>query len=337
MPSLTPAATLAVLSGNEIGEGPVWDATLQRLLWVDHVTGAIGQMRYVPAEAGEPLAQETLPARHQDAASRRAHLVPPLDPGEGLPPLCPPQPPLAAVVLRERGGLALVKHTEGVLLEADGTLTPFTGMDAAMAARIRWCDAKCDVQGRIWASGFAQDLAPCEGLYRIDPDGEIRPFALGTRLANGLAFSPDSATLYVADSLGPSILAMDFDAAAGTVGLPRTLVTFPPGSGGPNGIAVDRHGTLWVAMTGGGVVQACSPAGELLAAIPTPLLPTSCAFGGLQGAQLFITTRRGTLPPFAVSAGLVSLDRQTDESPEAGAVFVATPGVTGAPPHRFAR
>lgn len=297
---------IAVLSQNEIGEGPVWDAARGRILWVDHVTGLISQAQ--PEGIGRWRRIDTSAAAH---------------------------PPLAAIIPRKSGGWVLVKHTEVLLMDEQGHLSCFARLEEEQARRVRWCDAKCDVAGRIWISGFAVDQAPSEGLYSIDAEGRVKAWSLGTRLGNGLEWSPDGRTMYFVDSLGPSILALDFDPEQATVSHARVLIPLALGQGGPNGLAVDREGQLWVAMTGGGCVQVYSPKGDLLARLPTLALPTSCAFGGSEGDHLFVTTRRGKLPQFIMEQGIVRKDRMQDDSAEAGALCVCNPGVTGAPPNLF--
>lgn len=301
-----PPTQIAVPSRNDLGEGPVWDAPRERLLWVDHITGCISQTQ-ADGQGGWQAATA---------------------PGWAM------QPPLAAVVPRAAGGLALIKHTDVVLMDADGGLTPFARLGGTEVP-VRWCDAKCDAQGRIWATGFAIDLSPIDGLYSVDAAGTIRSWPLRMRLGNGFDWSPDGRTLYVVDSLGPTIHALDFDPEHGTVARPRVLITFPPGEGGPNGLAVDREGQLWVAMTGGGRVLGFSAAGTLLYTIPTLALPTSCAFGGPDRTDLFVTTRRGRLPDFILHAGIAAKEHMEDLSEEAGALCICRPGVTGITPHLF--
>jgi sugar lactone lactonase YvrE len=79
-----------------------------------------------------------------------------------------------------------------------------------------------------------------------------------------------------------------------------------------------------VAIWGAGLVRRYSTDGRVLQEIVVPVSqPSSCAFGGPDLSLLFITTAREGLGPVA--------------EPEAGAVFVAEPGVTGLEPDRFAR
>jgi sugar lactone lactonase YvrE len=115
--------------------------------------------------------------------------------------------------------------------------------------------------------------------------------------SNGLAWSPDGATMFHADTTSHRIDRYDFDAASGSVANGRTLLTFPsdksaPGYGGrPDGAAVDSEGNYWVAMFEGGRLLKLSPQGELLREIPLPLrCPTALAFGGSDLRTLYVTS-----------------------------------------------
>jgi sugar lactone lactonase YvrE len=89
-------------------------------------------------------------------------------------------------------------------------------------------------------------------------------------------------------------------------------------------MCVDVEGCLWVAVWGAGVVRRYDRAGRVLAEIRLPVSqPSSCTFGGEGLSLLFMTTAMENLP-------------DPESEPEAGAVFVADPGVTGLPPDRFA-
>jgi sugar lactone lactonase YvrE len=176
---------------------------------------------------------------------------------------------------------------------------------------------------------------PAGGVLRVDPGGGVREILQGLVLGNGIGWSPDDRTLYVADSLRMTVEAIDVD-ADGEPGGRRELIRFPAGSGAPNGIAVDADGVLWVALTGGGRVRAVAldgtPVGEVEIGTPGA---TSCAFGGSDNSTLFITSRSGRMPEAARRVGM-SDAMMDNPSPVAGGVFACRPGPRGRPVHRFA-
>ena len=96
------------------------------------------------------------------------------------------------------------------------------------------------------------------------------PMLDGLTTSNGIGWSPDGRTMYLADS-GPRVIhAFDFDGDAGTISGGRVLVTVPEDVGAPDGLTVDAAGDLWVAIWGGGRVHRYSPAGELREVLAVP-------------------------------------------------------------------
>jgi gluconolactonase len=147
---------------------------------------------------------------------------------------------------------------------------------------------------------------PVMGVYRIDPDGTVSLVIADAGKPNGIVVSPDQRTLYVAaDDNGASgglpagveprpgiraLLAYDL-VPDGAARFRSVLVDFAPGSG-PDGIAVDVDGNIYAALPDG--VRVFSPAGDELAVIPVPEVPSNIAFGrGAEARTLFITARTG--------------------------------------------
>ena len=136
----------------------------------------------------------------------------------------------------------------------------------------------------------ARELDWC-GVYRIS-NSKVTLLTKSLQRPNGIGFSPDFQTLYVAQSDGanPNIYAFPVN-PDGTLGTERILFDIRqcPGRnhGGPDGLAVDMQGNLWVAATGGIIVV--SPQGQLLGRLETNQATANCAFGGADGSILFIT------------------------------------------------
>jgi gluconolactonase len=135
---------------------------------------------------------------------------------------------------------------------------------------------------------------PVNGVYRFTPDGRIALVESGLRFPNGIAFSPDGATLYVSNS-DPNravILAYDVD-ADGALSRRRVFsdMTARAGKGLPglpDGMAVDERGNLWA--TGPGGVHIFRPDGRELGVISTGAAISNCTFGGSDGRTLFMTS-----------------------------------------------
>ena len=113
---------------------------------------------------------------------------------------------------------------------------------------------------------------PHNGAYRVNPKGEVTLLISDLTWPNGIAFSPDEKTLYVAvsDPGDPRIMAYEVQ-PDGTVANGRTLFDKPfrgQGRRGTcDGLKVDAQGNIWA--TGPGGVLVFSPAGKHLGSILT--------------------------------------------------------------------
>ncbi|HZZ44533.1 MAG TPA: SMP-30/gluconolactonase/LRE family protein [Tepidisphaeraceae bacterium] len=125
-------------------------------------------------------------------------------------------------------------------------------------------------------------------VFRLNPaTGQVTPVASDFDMPNGLCFSPDEHTLYVADSGSPHHIRSFKIFADNTLGQSKTFATIDNGI--PDGIRCDANGNLW--SSAGDGIHIFSPEGSLLAKIPTPETPANLTFGGPDGHTLFITAR----------------------------------------------
>ena len=131
-----------------------------------------------------------------------------------------------------------------------------------------------------------------QGVFRISPDGRLTLLAEDFDRPNGLAFSPDEKTLYIADSSSRAhIRAFDVK-PDGTLANGRVFIEMKIGEpGAPDGMKVDRKGNLWA--TGQGGVWVIDPKGTLLGIIRAPEIPANCAWGEKDGKTLYMTARTG--------------------------------------------
>lgn len=164
--------------------------------------------------------------------------------------------------------------------------------DACLGAdgeTIYFTDPPYGLPGR-WDSPL-RELDFC-GVYRLDPSGELTLLTEEMTRPNGLAFSPDFKTLYVAQSDPEAALWKAFPVNEdGTLGESRILhdatKAFQDGLPGlPDGLKVDHQGNIWA--TGPGGVYVFSPEGKLLGRISTGERTANCAWGN-DGATLYLT------------------------------------------------
>jgi gluconolactonase len=130
------------------------------------------------------------------------------------------------------------------------------------------------------------------GVYRLSPDGELSLLTAEMSRPNGLAFSPDERTLYVANSDPEQAIWMAYDVQPdGSLGNGRVFadVTAMYGvlPGLPDGMKVDQHGNLFA--TGPGGVHVYDPSGELLGRIDPGVATANCAWGE-DGSTLFLAS-----------------------------------------------
>lgn len=202
---------------------------------------------------------------------------------------------------------------------------PWAARDVAEApARedVRFNDGGVDPAGRVWIGSMHKgETDPVGELYRLDAGGVLTRTAKGAIVSNGLGWSPDGSRLYYSDSGLRRVDMFDYDPATGEAFQRRVFADLRRVQGFPDGLTVDADGYVWVAMWGGGALRRFTPSGEQDAVLPVPVSqPTSCAFGGRDLAELYVTTASVGLDE-AVLAG----------QPLAGRLLRYRPGPVGLP------
>lgn len=130
------------------------------------------------------------------------------------------------------------------------------------------------------------------GIYRLSPDGELELLSREQSRPNGIAFSPDERTLYVANSDAERLLWMAYD--VGPDGLSNARVFYDAtgheAEGSADGMTVDRDGNVFA--TGPGGVWVFAPDGTHLGTIQPDEIPANAAWGD-DGHTLYMTARTG--------------------------------------------
>lgn len=132
---------------------------------------------------------------------------------------------------------------------------------------------------------------PSGMVHRLAPDGTSEPIGAGVAFSNGIAFGPDGA-LYVAETARGRVQrwGMQRDGTVAAREIFATVIRPDEGEAGPDGMAFDVDGYLYVAVYGSGRVRVVAPDGVLVDEIDVGgRFPTNLTFGGPDGRQLFIT------------------------------------------------
>jgi gluconolactonase len=137
---------------------------------------------------------------------------------------------------------------------------------------------------------FAERELPNAGVYRIKPDGSTSMVA-DCEYPNGLAFSPDERTLYVANTRWTQYIHAFELNASGDVVRRRIFADMSSDDtdGVPDGMKVDVEGRIY--CTGPGGTWVFAPDGAKLGIIRTPEVPANLAFGGPDLRTLFFTAK----------------------------------------------
>ena len=210
------------------------------------------------------------------------------------------------------GRLLVVAGGDAVLLRAepDGSLGPFADLSAITGEP--WNEIVVDGFGRAFVNsvGFdfpgeppAGDHAP--GVVAlVAPDGAARLVADDLWFPNGMAITPDGATLVVAESWAKQLTAFDIE-PDGALSNRRVWASV---DGYPDGICLDADGAAWYADVPNKRCVRVAEGGDVLNVVDFDRGCFACMLGGPDRRTLFVavnewrgpeamggSTRRGRL------------------------------------------
>jgi sugar lactone lactonase YvrE len=198
---------------------------------------------------------------------------------------------VGTVVPRESGGLVIAgDHGLYFLDEASGELTAIADPEPDKPDN-RFNDGKCSPDGRFFAGTISLVKKTGDAkLYRLDPDLTLHEAFGPVTNSNGIVWSKDGKTVYYIDTPRREVLAFDYE--DGHLHNLRSVVSTEAIDASPDGMTIDSDDRLWVAFCHGACVACYDPAtGEEVRRVEIPALETtSCAFGGPDLADLYITT-----------------------------------------------
>lgn len=276
---------VAVPCGCALGEGPVWDHRTGTLFWVDIKGPALWVWR---------------PAAHSGAV-RRA-----LDEPVGF---------VALTQNSERVLLGLKSRIAGLDL-GSGLIETLLRFPGDRPDNNRANDGAAGPDGSLYFGTMDEDEREATGtFFHWSPAGLIS-FGEPAVVTNGPAIDPARRVLYATDTSNGRVYRYPLG-PDGRPGPAEPFVTFAPGWGHPDGMAIDAEGHVWICHFGGSRVTRFSPEGMAVLDLPVPTAQvTKVAFGGPDLTTLYITT---------AAAGR---DREID--PLAGDLFAVEVGIRGA-------
>ena len=286
-------ASLLFQSENILGEGPLWHTARHSFFWVDIDGRSFHEYKWPEGTV-----------QNWQLENRVSLLIEHAD---------------GNLVLGLQGGLAYYDL-------ATSTMTPLLEIEKEITNN-RTNDGACDPQGRIWVGTMdRQCLAGKGSLYCIDANFHLEKKLNGISVSNGIVWTADGSRMYYTDSPTQEVQSFIFDGYTGSITFDKIAITIEKENGSPDGMCMDEEGMLWIAQWGGFGVYRWDPVrSRMLGKIDVPVPQvSSCAFGGKNGDQLFITTARENMS-----------DEEIAKFPLSGNLFIAQPGVKGIPVHKF--
>lgn len=282
MDSLVPAdAKIELLaSGFQWAEGPVWMKKGGFLVFSDVPRNVVFKW-----QEGIPTQEFLLPSGYTGAVARDGEMG-----SNGL-------------TVDGNGKLVLAQHGDRQVgrLEKGGKFTPL-----AQFYKFRRFNSPNDLtfksNGDLYFTDPPYGLAKknedptkelfFNGVYRVNGKGDVTLLDNQLTYPNGIAFSPDEKTLYVAisDPARPVIVAYDVD-KEGLIANKRIFfdcaaLAAQGRKGLPDGLKVDGSGNVFA--TGPGGVLVIAPDGKHLGSILTGDLTANCGWGN-DGSVLYMT------------------------------------------------
>jgi sugar lactone lactonase YvrE len=240
-----------------VGEGPVWDAEMLALFWIDILGKRVHKL--TPA-----------------MGTVRSWDVPDI---------------IGSMAIAADGNaiVALAGGVHSLNLETGACRMIATSPD--LNDMVQLADGKVDRRGRFIVGSSDRTMKDARGkLYALDPGAnELREIDDGITLSNGPCWSVDDRTFYHADSILKLIFAYDYDIATGTLANKRIFASTEDLGGIPDGATVDNEDHVWSAICEGAKLVRFRPDGSIDRIVDMPVkLPGSVMFGGPALDQLYV-------------------------------------------------
>jgi sugar lactone lactonase YvrE len=174
--------------------------------------------------------------------------------------------------------------------EPDGSLVQHA--DLSGISEKPWNDIVADSRGGAYVNNIGFDFPGGEfapGLVAlVTPEGGVSQVADGLSFPNGMAISPDGATLIVAESYANRLTGYDIG-SDGSLGSGRTWAETPGDH--PDGICMDAEGAVWYADVGNRHCVRVREGGQVLATVDLDRGAFACVLSRGDQPRLFVTAQ----------------------------------------------
>ncbi len=204
------------------------------------------------------------------------------------------------------GRLLVVDSAQQRLLrrEPDGSLV--THADLSEVSQKPWNDIVVDDWGNAYVNTIGFDLPDEEfapGLVvLVTPEGNVGQVADDLAFPNGMAITPDGATLVVAESYANRLTAY---AIGGDGGLGNRRVWAETPTDHPDGICMDAEVAVWYADVGNQHCVRVREGGEVLATVDLDRGAFACALSRGEDPHLFVVGQIWGRPDSSEPSGRV--------------------------------
>jgi sugar lactone lactonase YvrE len=204
------------------------------------------------------------------------------------------------------GRLLVVDSAQRRLLrrEPDGSLVPHA--DLCGVSDKPWNDIVADGLGNAYVNSIGFEFPGAQfapGLIAlVTQDGSVHQVAGDLAFPNGMAITPDGATLIVAESYANQLTAYDIG-TEGDLGNRRVWAQTPGDH--PDGICIDADGAVWYADVGNKHCVRVREAGQVLATVGLDRGAFACALSRGPDPRLFVVGQTWGGPAPAEPTGQV--------------------------------
>ena len=263
----------------EVGESPIWDIKQNRLLFID----IRGRSVYIGIPNADGFNKTSYPQQ------------------------------IGCVAICDNGDLLLAME-DGVYRTDESGALALAHQKVKIKGR-RFNDGKIGPDGAFYLGTTDNDG---QGAFYRLKEGILVELFDGCACSNGIEWTRDGKLMYYIDSPRQEIEVFNFDETVGKLSGRRKFIEIPSEWGLPDGMTLDGNDDIWVALWGGHrVLHIDNESGKIVEEIRVPCpKASSCAFGGDELSELYITT---------AAIG------DAENYPEAGNVFKVNLNVKGKP------